>query len=443
MTAFVYVAETVDSVRSKIVGYAQTAGLKISNWIAGGIGKQLLETVAPSIQFFTTIAAKTARTFGSLDTATDPGDDDPYDPLNVTYPSAPGGLSDKGSNDYGTERIGNTFAVGTVTFANTGTGNINQTHDAFALTFQRDNANADGSRPLYRNSAAVSVLAGVTADIPIVAENPGTSSNASAGHVTIVVNTLPGVTITNAAAVLGTDRQGADDYRAVCREAASLTSPNGPSDSYDYLAKTGRDDGTYGNSATGSNLGITGVYVSASSSTGIVHVFYRGAAGGAALTGAMPNASGPFTPGVTTYVQAANYLLTRKPGVIAVPDAMTFIGDAATDDTVAITYAVKAKASSVHGGVPGTYTQGSQGVASPVFTAIEAAVIAWFEMKDIGGDDQAAGAGTIYADQIRSQIAGVWPTTYHTTLAAPAGDVSLALGHDAITGTFTGTVVLT
>ncbi len=253
----------------------------------------------------------------------------------------------------------------------------------------------------------------------------------------------PGRSAGPAAAVLGTDRQGAEDYRNVCREAASLTSPNGPADSYDYLAKTGRDDGTYGNSTTGSSLGITGVYVSGSSSTGIVLVFYRGAAGGAALTGAMPNASGPFTPGVTTYVEAANYLLTRKPGVISVADAFTFIGDAATDDTVAITYAVKAKASSVHGGVPGTYTQGSQGLAAPVFTAIEAAVIAWFEAKDIGGDDQTAGAGTIYADQIRSEIAGTWPTTYHTTLSAPASDVSLALGHDALPGVFTGTVVLT
>ncbi len=191
MSAFVYVAETVDSVRSKIVGYAGVAGLKISNWIAGGIGKQLLETVAPAIQFFTTIAAKTARAFGSLDSATDPGDPDLYDPLNVTYPAAPGGLSDKGSNDYGTERIGNTFAVGTVTFANTGTGNVNQNHPAFALTFQRDNANADGSKPLYRNSAAISVNAGVTTDIPIVAENPGTSSNAAAGHVTVKVSTYP------------------------------------------------------------------------------------------------------------------------------------------------------------------------------------------------------------------------------------------------------------
>ena len=34
------------------------------------------------------------------------------------------------------------------------------------------------------------------------------------------------------------------------------------------------------------------------------------------------------------------------------------------------------------------------------------------EGKDIGGDDQTAGAGTIYADQIRTQIGSTWSTSH-------------------------------
>jgi hypothetical protein len=429
MPFFLYVAETAASIRAKVVGYAQSAGLLLTNMIAGGVGEQILETVVTTIAGVSAIQAKAIRGFASLDTSFDPGDVDPYDPDNAGLPPTPGFLSDFGSNVFGTDRIVDIEATGSVTFANTGVGAVNQNLTAFSVTFQRDTANTDGSYPTYRNSAPIIAAVGITVTVPIIAESPGAANGAGPGHVTVLVTTLPGVTVTNPAAVVGFDRQGADDYKAACREAASLTSPNGPEDAIRYLAVTARDDGTFGNSTTGNSLGITRVYVSQASSNGIVNVYFAGPAGGAAISGS---------------VAMANQIITKKPGFISVPDAITYTGLAATDVSVPLTYTVKAKVTSVPGGVAGTYTQGAQGVAAPVFAAIEASMSnVYFAGVDIGGFDQTAGAGTLYADEIRSQIAAVWPTTYHTTLSAPGADVALAVGHVAVVGAFTGTVVLT
>jgi len=443
MGLFIFTDETVASVRSKIIGYATTAGGALSNWIAGGVGFQILNTVSMTVQEFTQIAAKASRAFASLDTATDPGDVDPYDPLNQTYAYVPGGLSDVGSNFYGTDRILATGAVGPITFTNTGPGNVDQHVSAFQLTFQRTGANSDGSRPLYRNSSAFTCLANQVVTIPIVAVNPGTSSNATSGQIVTMVSTLPGVTVSNPGSVLGTDLQLASDYRDACREAASLTSPNGPSDSYRYLAVTGRNDGTWGNSTTGNSLGITQAYVSNDSTTGIVAVYYKGASGGSGLNGAIPTASGPFVAGSTTYVQAANYLITNTPGVISVPDAITFSGQAATDVSVPVVYTVKMPASAVSGAIAGTYTYpGSAGTAqATVFAAIDTAYAAYFAASAIGGEDQTAGAGVIYTEDLRGVLyqiqlnAGVNLPAYGVTVTTPAGSTTaLALGHDAIYG---------
>ena len=441
MSLYLYTAETVVSVRSKIIGYAQSAGGALSNWIAGGVGFQILNTVSMTVQEFTSIAAKATRAFASLDTATDPGDLDPYDPLNQTYAAAPGGLSDVGSNFYGTERIDATEATGTITFANTGTGAVNQNLPAFSVTFQRSNANSDGTFPLYRNSAAIVCNVGVTlTNVPIVAESPGSASNATSGQVTILVTTLPGVTVTNSGPVLGLDRQPADAYRVACRQAAALTSPNGPADAYRYLATTGRDDGTYGNSTTGNSLGITKVYVSQDSTTGIVQVFYAGFAGGSAISGS---------------VAMANKILTSTPGVISVPDAITFSGAAATDDSYNITYSLKIPASAVPGATAGTYAYpGAAGTAqATVFAAIDTAYEDLFgsaTLMPIGGKDQTAGSGFVYTEDLRGVLyqiqlnAGVNLPAYAVTVTVPSGASTVVnVGHNPKYGTPTGTLTFT
>ena len=453
-----YVAETADSVRAKIVGYAQTANLLITNWIAGAVGQQVLETVAQTLAGELAIVAQAIRGAASLDTSTDPGDVDPYDPANASLAPSPGFLSNKGRADYGTERIGETYATGTINFANglvPNSGAVNQTIAPGALTFQSTVPNDAGVYPTYRNSntAPISVGVGVTVSVPVEAEQPGIAYNAaSANIVTILVNTLPGVTVTNPSPILGTDRQPADAYREACREAASLTSPNGPSDSYRYLATTGRDDGTFGNSLTGNSLGITKIYVSQDNSSGIVSVYYAGPSGASGLNGAIPNPSGPFTPG-TTFVQAANYLISNTPGVIAVPDAITFSGQAATEVTIAVTFLIKFKAKDV-GYAPGTYAYTSPTSLPvglrPLGDAILAAYDAYFAAEPIGGDDQDAnGNGFVWTEDFKGVLYGVslYPGTvlrgYDAVVTAPSGSsTALATGHVAVLGALTGGIIL-
>jgi hypothetical protein len=155
---------------------------------------------------------------------------------------------------------------------------------------------------------------------------------------------------------------------------------------------------------------------------------------------------------VTTYVQAANYLITNTPGVISVPDAITFSGAAATDDTYNITYSLKIPASAVPGAIAGSYSSpGSAGTAqAKVFAAIDTAYAAFFAASKIGGDDQTAGSGFIYTEDLRGVLygiqlsVGVTLPSYAVTVTVPSGaSTAVANGHDAIYGTGTGTLVFT
>lgn len=438
MTAFTdyLTPETIGSIRAKMKGYAEAALLKISDWIPGDVGQQILEAVDQALWNASASASSLVRGYASLDTSTDPGDVDPYDPSNATRPAAPGYLSAKGLGDFGTRRIDETFATGTVTITNASGGAI--TFAPGRVTFTRDTNFAGQSyAPTYRNAAdpaiypdgTVTVSNGATQDIPVSAEEVGTESNAGAGHVSISTVLAVGVSATNASAILATNRESAALYRARCRRAAALTSPNGPADSYRYLATSARDDGTYGTSETGTPLGVTRVYVSTEAVDGEVTVYIAGDAGGAAVADAL---------------DIVTDLITTTPGVIAVPDAIGITVALATDTTIAITYTAKAKASSVTGASAGVYTQGAQGAAAPVFTAVEAAIAAYLASVDIGGLNQAAGAGVIPTKDLLGTIFGAWPTMNTVDVTTPAGaTTAIALGHVAIAGVFTGTITLT
>lgn len=440
-STFLYVAETVASIREKIVGYAQAGGLRISNWIATGVGLQILETIVPTVQTFTAVAAQAARGFASLDTSTDPGDVDPYDATNETLDPSPGYLSDMGSNFWGTDRIGEDFAVGTVTFLNSGAGAVSQTFAPDTLTFQRDIADSTGLAPTYRNTGAaaydlvgggsitpasdgtLTVGAGLGVYLPIQCEQAGTAGGATATHISILVNALPGVTVSNAAAVLGSGREGADAYRDRCRIAPAAVSPNGPADAYRYIAlgatkdpatgavfyypvgtnTTGLGADSSGNlvaipNATGITLGVARVYVSKDSGTGTVTIYFANDSGAI---------STQDLTDLTALINAAYW-----------PDATTRFFNKAIETTVTVAAAIKAKA-------------GAGVSAAGVAANINAALAAFFKTVDIGGYDQTLGAGTLYADKVRSVIEQADPSIYKVTMSSPGGDVSLALGHVA------------
>jgi hypothetical protein len=434
-------SETLASIRARSVGYLQAAGVKILNFAKDAVVVQVNEALNQALYNGLAIVSQLVRGYISLDTSTDPGDPDPYDPGNESLTPSPGFLSAKGRGDYGTTRIDKTFATGTVTITN-GSGSA-LTFLPDTLTFVRSTVSAATGLPVtYRNAAApsiytnpdgsVTIAASGTLDIPIRAEIAGTDSNANPSTVTLQTYLGVGVTATNAASALGGDREQADKYRIRCRLAPSAISPHGPADAYRYIALSARkdDDGNIfyfqtadattglgidsdGNIVTlpdaqGTSMGVTRVQVILDRTTRTVDVYFAAEAG---------------DPGGTVVTDLENLF-----DAIYWPDCTTRSFNAASAHTIAVTYTVKVKSG------PGVTSAGVQ-------AAVSAALNAYFENVDIGGYDQTAGAGTLYADEVKAIIASA-AGAYHTVMTLPSGDVSLSVGEVPVLGSVTATVTI-
>lgn len=408
--------ETLVSVRARIVEQAKAADLKITNWLVGAVGQQTLEAFTQVTHQTSLNISAAIRGYGSLDTSTDPGDEDPYDSTNADLEPEAGFLSDHGASNYGTPRGEATFASGFVTFVNGGT--IARTFAPESLTFTWTDESPPSPPPTYRNApdpaiytnpdGTVTVAALATLVIPISAEEIGTRSNAPSSALSLTT-TLSGCTATNAAPIAGTDRESAADYRARCRQAAARLSLGGPSAAYEYLAKTNLD-GTVLLNASGNPVNISRVQVSQESDTGIVDVFYASPAGAA----------------TSEDVTAANTNIELE--AFATPDTITFTGAAAVEVPIAVAGTAKVKAAA--------------GVADPeaaAKAAIVAELVEAFAAYPVGGEDQVDGAGVIYTRDIQADAAQAYPGLYALLVTTPAGaSTALAKGEVATLNTTVG-----
>ncbi len=406
------VAATVDQVKATIAGFAELGGLFLDAWQSGDPGEQLYQAFAETVQQYTSLAAQAVRG-RILDLATDPGDPDPYNPANESLEPEAGFLSELGENDFFTIRRAKSYASTVATFTNTSAtpytfapGDVSVARFGFPdITYHND---VDAS--VYTESGGkYTLVAGASADLQIVADSPGAAFSAGPNEITVMVTGLIGVTCTNDNPATGQDRETAVDYRARCRTQAASVSPNGPQDSYRRLANTNLDGTPLLQSLTAGGDGITPVaitrvYVSQSSMTGIVNVYFADVDGAASAVD----------------VATANENIALF--VIAVPDCTTYTGLAAIAHTITVTWAVKYKATL--GGVPVTGTA--------VTAAIQAALVSRFENYDIGGYDQVAGAGTIYLEDVRSTVHHSHPAIYQTAISSPAGNTALAIGEVAV-----------
>jgi hypothetical protein len=412
--------DSLDAVKEQVASFAGLARLLLTSWVSGQPGEQLYQAFSRAMQASGMMNAAAIRGM-FLDYATDPGDYDPYNPENINLPPTPGYLSALMLNVFFTERRGETYATTTLRLTNSGGSTHYIAPEALTL------ARSGHPEITYRNSADASVYVdvggtkrlspGAYVDLEIVAESPGSGSNAAAGEITVLVSSLIGVTVSNAAAAIGEDREAAPAARARAREQATSTSPNGAADKYRYYATTQlggapllRNDGSE------AAVGITKIWVSPFSSTGVVDVYYADDDG----------------PADATDVASANENIVLR--VVAPGDCITFGptpdgGDAATATPVVVTWAVKYQA---------TY-QGRPVAGADVKAAIVAALTARFTDVPIGGFDQVSGAGTLYVSDLRGTVDSAHPAIYSTTLSAPAGDVAITLGHVAVLTTPTGT----
>lgn len=412
---------TLAEVQAKIAQFAVLGNLFITAWQVGDPAEQLYQVFSRTVQYYTIQNATVVRGFVSLDTSTDPGDDDPYSPGNAALSPIPGFLSYLGENVYYTFRILETQATTKVTFTNStafpvgpfAPGDITLAR-AGSPEITYTNAPMLG---VYTGSGGTYTLAGFgSIDLDVIAESPGTLSNAAPTEISVMVSGLLGVTVTNATSALGADRESAPNYRERCREQAASVSPNGHADAYRYLART-NPNGTpllravaFGGDGV-TPVSITRVYVSGSSTTGKANVYFADDDSGA----------------IAVDVATGNDNITHN--VIAVPDCITYVGLAAIDVPIVVTWTVKYRAKYLGRAVSGV----------DVKAAIVAALIDRFKNYPIGGFDQVAGAGTIYASDLRGVVERAHPAIYFGALSSPAGDTALALGHDAVLVTPTGT----
>lgn len=411
-----FVPPTLNEVKAKIAGFAEVGKLYLDSWAVGDPGEQLYLAFAQTVQVTGIWIATITRGFTSLDTSTDPGDPDDFSPGNEALDPEPGMLSNKGLNDYYTRRIKATFASTLVTFTNASNTPYDIAPEAMTLArFGSPDVtytNVDDPTIYVDAGGTFRLNPGVSKDLPVSALSPGNYSSASIGEISVLVSQLIGVTVTNAAPAIGNDRENPEVYRDRCRAQAAATSPNGAPDAYRYLSRA-NVDGTplLLNDGSGVAVNITRVYVSQSSASGIVDVYYA-------------DDDGPA--GVTDVATANENILGT---VIAVPDCITFTGLAAIAVDITVTWAVKYR----------TKFGGKAIDGADVHAAIVAALTALFSSIPIGGFDQVAGAGVVYIELLRGTVLGAHPAIYNTTLSSPVGDTAIALGNVAVNASSGGT----
>lgn len=480
-----FTPESITSIRAKFVAFAQSVNLFLTNWLPGATGQQTIEATNQSEAASAVQVSALVRGYASLDSSTDPGDPDPYNPGNASLAPAAGMLSAKGAGDYGTPRDPGGFAGGSVTLYNNYIASV--TFVPSAVTFGRSTPFSGLSyAPTYRGTSAtpVTVPAGSFLAFGIAAEAPGTTSNVPASGTAPVSGNVPtastvlaptvtlaptGISIVNGP-ITGTDREAADAYRARCRESTGPISPNGPASTYQYLVTSANTDGTYGvfsstvgvstgnATATSLPIGATGVYVSQASATGTVQIFAR-------------YPSGPLSMSDVTTLKG---LLLTSPGTICAPQGMTILvgvqsgpsaGLGGITTTVNVTWTATMYASAVPGGAaPGVYTNPGSPPATvqAIFDLIHTpyndpkppgVLAVALANTPIGGKNQTAGSGWVYGPDLGVAIAntaapipGSTATTglgiFDVIVTVPGAQQSVPLGGVTVLGAVSGTLTL-
>jgi hypothetical protein len=431
-------AQFPDAAGSKAAWIAimQAAGpVDPATFIVGDPSERFLEIGGRAMGAWGVVPTQAAKGL-FLHLATDPGDVDDFGnpDLSADQTPRPGFLSALGLGWFGVTRGEQTFATTFLTVKNNG-ATTTAPFKAGELFAEFSGASrSDGGTPTYRSTAddaiytglggTLTIAAGASVVLPFEAQQIGSYGGAGVNQIdTLVTQSFAPVAgdmvITASTVAIGQEREDRVDYIARCEIEADKLSPGGPVAGYLFAMNTAKDGTPLQRHDDSGPVGITRAYVSPRNAQGNVVAYFADDDGPADATDvASANAN---IEGVVLGV------ITNPIGVQG--GAMGYSGSAATGTTVAVTYTVKAKAA------PGVTTGG-------VETAIADALAAYFSTIDIGGYDQTAGAGTLYADKIKAVIAKAWPTIYHTTMAAPSADVALALGHVAVLGAITPTVTL-
>lgn len=371
---------TADEVEEAIYAAIQARGAKTTSWKPGAVVRTIVAGASIALAAFSELQALIAKS-GFLDFAEEDW---------LTF------LADY---VFGVERITGTFATGEVTLTNTSA----TPYSGGAGDLIVSNSTTDKA---YRSTGSWSVAAGGTATVAIQAVEAGADSTSPAGDIDTLVTTLTGVTVSNAAAVVGTDEEEDAALRTRCLERTGPLSPNGPSDAYGYIARNATD-------SSGNAIGVTRVSTQAVGD-GSVNVWVASATGG--ITGTAGNPATDLGAIAEEIYEQAEPL-----GIEAV------VASASTVN-VPVTYAVW------------IYT--SVGLtSSEIEDLIETALEELMSNTPIGGH-LIGSDRKLYTEDIITAIGSVKDEIFRIDLTLPAADVTLAINEIPVLGTVTATINL-
>jgi phage-related baseplate assembly protein len=132
----------------------------------------------------------------------------------------------------------------------------------------------------YRNTALVNIGSMQTGVIVAVqADIEGSGGTAAAGAIDDFVTTFLGLSVTNDAALVGTDAELDPELRSRAELATGALSPNGPADAYRYFAASAV------RAADGEAIGVTRIKVTPDGAGGVAVVVATGSGGGTGTSG--------------------------------------------------------------------------------------------------------------------------------------------------------------
>lgn len=361
-------------------------GLVTTDWKPGAVVRTIVTALAIVLAALTVLIAFIAKS-GFLEFATGPW------------------LTLVARHVYGTERILETFATGIVRITNvTGAGSFIgvQTGD---LVVKATTGPAAGKT--YRSTAGFSLpaIAAAFVDVPVRADEAGASSSTGAGTITSFVTTFVGCSVTNAASLVGSDRERDEALRARARAKTGVLSPNGPRDAYAYIATSAKR-------TNGTAIGVTRVRCIADGRGG-VDVYVADADG--TLTGTVGDLDSDLG------------IVDRDIQEKVVPLAVTARTHASTPSNLAVSYEL--------------WVDTAIGLAgAELAAAIQTALDAYAGSVAIGGERiPSVSGGYVFRSAIGGVISGVVGTDHLIRLdvLTPVADVPISTTSAPVLGTVT------
>ena len=374
---------TVAEIKTAIYDTMAANGVDTTGWKPGAVVRTMVAGVAIILAAFSSLIALLARSgFLSLS-------EGEWLTLVARYV-------------YDTERITATFATGTVTIDNA-SGNIYAIDPGDLILLNT----ATGAT--YRNTALVNIGSMQTGvSVAVQADIEGSGGTAAAAAIDDFVTTFLGLSVTNDAALVGTDAELDPALRARAESATGALSPNGPADAYRYFATSAV------RAATGEAIGVTRIKVTPDGDGGIAVVVATGSGG---VTG---SAGDPATD-----LGAVHVAMEEN----AVPLGVTLTTTTATALAVPVT-------------ATAWVLESLADTDAALETAVGAALTALLAAMPIGGVVISPAAGKVYKQALEGCVSGVFGTSLvNLSMSLPAGDTTPTSTEAPVSGTLTLTIV--